>query len=651
VTHSSINQNLSTPEYVVILTTEQRQTVQELLSEAAIKLGVSSISLLRCQSASDKAIIIDNEDLNDDLLNAAMSLISSPDKRHKLITGIPVISHHPTIIAVAPISYRGNLWGILVCDDGTSNVWDAEKLSVFIEIAVKITASIAHELDITRISAEKEFFESISNKIADAFLSIDTEGKILKATGASLSNLFSEPIVGRNVKTLLHTDASSFLEWIFRFPDTPEVIEIKCDVGNRKYLTYSVPSLNVPQVATLVLICISTYAQERSDGFPHMHQIVDVVWQTDLNLEYTYISPSLKHYLDQSDEIARIFNEELVPSNLPGLPGYLEEIKNMALKPGEITPIPSREIIEFKLRDSSPLFIEAIYEPRVNEQHSLIGITGQYRDITSWFTKEANSLASCDRISFILNHIKDVVACHDQKGLITYVSPSITQYGYNPEELIGRNAAEVFCGDYQQVLKDNLKELQKGISGIHEYPIRLKNGVNLWARMHSQPVFDKRGRYIETITVISDITKYKDLEKKIARIAQLQPYLEHLIGKTKNLLWISDMHLNTIFISPSIEAILGYTVEEAMRMELGVLFKKGSLKIYEETIIQAYKSAIRGKNDWCADLTVYQATVKNRIIKGSLHLSLFVGEVKFPCGIMCEISYSKNLQNRKFKSS
>jgi PAS domain S-box-containing protein len=89
--------------------------------------------------------------------------------------------------------------------------------------------------------------------------------------------------------------------------------------------------------------------------------------------------------------------------------------------------------------------------------------------------------------------------------------------GYSPEELIGKNALDVFLPDEQKRLMDNQRSKRlEGEPGVYEVQIRRKDGELIWVIISGAPVLDMNGDVVGSIGVHLDITERKKLEQELS---------------------------------------------------------------------------------------------------------------------------------------
>lgn len=88
--------------------------------------------------------------------------------------------------------------------------------------------------------------------------------------------------------------------------------------------------------------------------------------------------------------------------------------------------------------------------------------------------------------------------------------------GYQPEELIGRNANEMFLlPEYEHVLEEQHVHREKGVSSVYEVEIPLKNGERKWVLISGAPFYDSAGKKLGSIGIHLDISDRKRMEQNL----------------------------------------------------------------------------------------------------------------------------------------
>jgi len=138
----------------------------------------------------------------------------------------------------------------------------------------------------------------------------------------------------------------------------------------------------------------------------------------------------------------------------------------------------------------------------------------------------------------------------------------------------------------------------------------LVRGKYLALDVHKAPMFDDNGELIGTVgagrDVTADIIIQKALEESEGRF-------QLLANSIKDVLWIADVDLNPIYVTPSIEGFAGYTSEEFIRMP----FISHMTPKYQRRfgrLIKRMARAIRNKEELSSDFFEFECKRKNGTI-------------------------------------
>ena len=149
---------------------------------------------------------------------------------------------------------------------------------------------------------------------------------------------------------------------------------------------------------------------------------------------------------------------------------------------------------------------------------------------------------------------------------------------------------------------------------------------------------------------MSNIDKYKEVEEDYANTEKKENLYQHIVGKMHDLVWASSLDFMTIYISPSIKASLGYSVNEAMGMEFGTTFKSESLNKVVALFREAKAAVAKGDCDWTGEISINQFKRNRRALKGILRMSILCDSQNIPYGYLGITSFRRrgpNVKDRK----
>ena len=177
---------------------------------------------------------------------------------------------------------------------------------------------------------------------------------------------------------------------------------------------------------------------------------------------------------------------------------------------------------------------------------------------------------SNERFNTLAEHSRTFTWEVDTDGLYTYISQtSHPILGYAPEEIVGhlhfydfhpeqgREAfkAAAFEGFQQQAAFSNL-----------ENQMITRDGQIVWVSTNGIPLVDHNGQLTGYRGSDSDITERKRAE---AAAREINAKYELIATHSTDVIWMMDIEtLTFIYVSPSVQRLRGFTVEEAQRQTL-----------------------------------------------------------------------------------
>lgn len=87
--------------------------------------------------------------------------------------------------------------------------------------------------------------------------------------------------------------------------------------------------------------------------------------------------------------------------------------------------------------------------------------------------------------------------------------------GYKVKEMINRSIFDFMDEEGEKAFKDHLKKIVDGIGNIYELKFKNKGGSQLWALTSTNPIYKANGEYLGSVSIITDISARKGVEKTI----------------------------------------------------------------------------------------------------------------------------------------
>ncbi len=300
---------------------------------------------------------------------------------------------------------------------------------------------------------------------------------------------------------------------------------IKCKDGSVKWeLVNSAPIFNsagelIAAFAVVNDITNIKSAQEKikqsEDKFRFITEnLIDVIWQTDIDLNYTYLSPSISNYSNQSpsDMIGKSILENILPKyHQLIIEKHKESIVNIENKKQ-----PESDTIECEsyLPDETSIWSEITYTALIDSNFELIGYQGITRDITKRKLTELAVIESEKRFRTLITSSPDSIFITDLSGLIKFSSLAGSNlFGYDTKSFAEKSITNLL--DKTDVNHFNYS-INKLIEGKYPQPetfvAHKADGSKIFIEINFSLLKNSAELPEEIIFIIRDITERKKIE-------------------------------------------------------------------------------------------------------------------------------------------
>ena len=302
--------------------------------------------------------------------------------------------------------------------------------------------------------------------------------------------------------------------------------------------------------------------------------VADIIWTVDMNLNFTYISPSVQRFrgLTVEEAMSQKIHEVLTPVSLQyALKVLEEELKTLISNHDRIKDKLTIELEEY-CKDGSTIWTENDLKYLPDQDGKPIGIIGVTRDISARKQAEKALRQSEEYFKEITENSSDVIIITDKNGDIKYCSRSIERFsGYKPEELIGKSGFMfIHPDDVERAVDDFGKAILAIDAAIpNEFRLVLKDG--------SSRYFDGLGKNLLDnpavagfIMNVRDITERKQAESQreaaLEKLRQSEERYRNILESIQEGYFELDLDGNYTFTNETNCRFLGYTKEELIGM-------------------------------------------------------------------------------------
>jgi PAS domain S-box-containing protein len=179
-----------------------------------------------------------------------------------------------------------------------------------------------------------------------------------------------------------------------------------------------------------------------------------------------------------------------------------------------------------------------------------------------------------ERFQQISNNIDQAFYLVDVIGSrLVYASPAFeTITGHSCQEVCEKPSPwrDFAVPDHREKVIADYNSLIAGEETKSEYQIRRSDGTTRWIKDHAKPIRDTTGQVCMFAGVAEDITAIHEAREVLH---QSEERFRRILTSVAEVAWTSDQKRRTIYVSPKVESVLGYTKEEIC--SAGSFFRSG----------------------------------------------------------------------------
>jgi len=318
-------------------------------------------------------------------------------------------------------------------------------------------------------------------------------------------------------------------------PGTRLELEIICKHGSKVWTETVIRFLRDKDDKPIGLIGISRDITERRAAEQKIKEsekryrllaenVSDLIWTTDMNLKFTYSSPSIERMAGYTPEdMSKLsVDKVLTPESLQtAMKAFQEEL---AIEKSPQKDLSRNRVLELEQyrKDGSSFWTEVTVTFLRDKDDKPIGLIGISRDITERRAAEQKLRQSEERYRLLAENVSDVIWTMDMNLKFTYMSPSVFNLrGYTPEQVLNQPLNEIMSPDSVKMVVDTFKEAlelekspQRDLRRIWRFEVQQprKDGSLVWTESTVSFLRDQNNQAIGILGATRDISERKRAE-------------------------------------------------------------------------------------------------------------------------------------------
>ncbi len=323
--------------------------------------------------------------------------------------------------------------------------------------------------------------------------------------------------------------------------------------------------------------------------------VSDIIWTADMDLNFTYISPSVTRIRGYSVEeaLAQKLTDRLTPASLQKALDVMA-VQTRRRQEGQQRRDDKLTIeLEMYSKDGSTVWTENEINYLFGREEKPIAIVGVTRDISHRRKMEEAIRESEERFRSIIQSSSDVIMILDRQGTVTYESPSTERtFGYPPGYFIGRSAVSMIHPDDIERIAGDLSEVVQATNDHIPSEFRVRKADGTWLSLEAVGSNQFHNPGIRGLLITA-----RDVTERKAALKALQAGEERfrlITENSKEVIWMTDMDLRFTYVNAYIEHLLGYTPEEALSCTLQTVMPPTSQELCLNLLFEELENERRG---------------------------------------------------------
>ena len=292
-----------------------------------------------------------------------------------------------------------------------------------------------------------------------------------------------------------------------------------------------------------------------------LNNMADVVVVMDMNMRFTYVSPSImrmRGYAAQ-EATAQTIEQVMTPESLQNVARVLEEEMKLEAS-GTADPARSRilEVEEYR-KDGSIVLMENHLSFLRDETQKAVGIISLTSDITERKRMEAALLESEEQYRLVVENAKESIIISQNEKVVFVNSAAIGMMGYSKEILTSKSFIDFIHPDDRNMVVDHHIRRIKGeeVPPVYSFRVIAQDGTVIWCELNAT-VIQWKGKPA-TLVFLTNITE----RRRVGEILQESEEQYRLVVENarESIIVTRDVDVKVVFANRAAIGMLGYSKE------------------------------------------------------------------------------------------
>ena len=374
-----------------------------------------------------------------------------------------------------------------------------------------------------------------------------------------------------------------------------------------------------------------------------LNNMADVVVVMDMNMRFTYVSPSImlmRGYTAQ-EAAAQTIEQVMTPESLQIVAKFYEEEMKLEAS-GTADPARSRilEVEEYR-KDGSIVLMENHLSFLRDETKKAVGIISLTRDITERKRMEAALLESEKQYRLVVENAKESIIITQNEKVLFVNSAAIGMMGYSKEILTSKSFIDFIHPDDRDMVVDHHIRRIRGeeVSPVYSFRIITQDGTIIWCELNAT-VIQWKGKPA-TLVFLNNITERKQADEELK---ESERKYRLLADNIQDVIFVLDMNLSFIYVSPSVKRLMGYEQEELLKLQASELMTPSSWDLATTKLSKEIKKYEQGEINTLQELQLEIRRKDGTTVWTEVKISFIRDETRQPVGV---IGVSRDITERK----